>query len=157
MQIELWCIGKDQFDFVKKGIQEFSTRLKHYTSFKLVYINDVKRSSKESAGSIKDKEGEVILKKLKGNELLILLDENGKEMDSVKFSSFIENKMIYSSKKIVFLIGGAFGFSNKVYEIADEKLSFSKMTFSHQLIRLCFVEQLYRAFTIIKNEKYHNS
>jgi len=156
MNIELWCIGKTDFDFVKKGIDEFASRLKHYTKFNIVYIDDVKRGSKENPLSIKAKEGSSVLKRLKGDELLFLLDENGKEMDSIKFSAFIENKMIYSSKKVVFLIGGAFGFSDEIYKKANQKISFSKMTFSHQLIRVCFVEQLYRAFTIIKNEKYHN-
>jgi len=157
MNIELWCVGKTQFDFVSKGIDKFSTRLKHYTNFGIVYIDDIKKGKKENALLVKKKEGEQIIKRLKGEEILILMDENGKEMNSVKFASFIENKMIYSAKTMVFLIGGAFGFSDELYQRADFKLSFSQMTFSHQLIRLCFVEQLYRAFTIIKNEKYHNS
>ncbi len=156
MNIELWCVGKTRFDFVSKGIEEFANRLKHYTNFNIVYIDDVKKSKKENSSIIKKREGEQILKSLKGDEILILMDEHGKEMDSVKFAGFIENKMVYSGKKMVFLIGGAFGFSQEVYSRADFKLSFSQMTFSHQLIRLCFVEQLYRAFTIIKNEKYHN-
>jgi len=156
MNIELWCVGKAQFGFVSKGVEEFSNRLKHYTNFQIVYIDDVKKGKKENTLNIKKREGEQILKKLRGGEVLILMDENGKEMSSVEFASFVENKMIYSNKKIVFLIGGAFGFSKDVYQRADYKLSFSQMTFSHQLIRVCFVEQLYRAFTIIKNEKYHN-
>ncbi len=156
MNIELWCVGKTQFDFVSKGIEEFANRLKHYTNFSIVYIDDIKKGKKENSVSIKKREGDQILKRLKGDEILILMDEQGKGMDSVKFAGFIENKMIYSGKKMVFLIGGAFGFSPDVYSRADFKLSFSQMTFSHQLIRLCFVEQLYRAFTIIKNEKYHN-
>ncbi len=157
MQIELWVIGKNSFDFVEKGVKEFSSRLKHYTGFDIVYFNDVKRGKKDNPRLIKDKEGKMILSKISKNDILILLDERGRELDSVKFSVFLENKMLYSTKKIVFLIGGAFGFSKKIYERADEKLSLSKMTFSHQLIRVCFVEQLYRAFTIIRNEKYHNA
>jgi len=157
MNIELWCVGKTQFDFVNKGVEEFSTRLKHYTNFRVVYLDDIKKGKKENSINVKKREGEQILKKLKGGEILILMDENGKEMNSINFASFIENKMIYSAKTLVFLIGGAFGFSNEIYQKADFKLSLSQMTFSHQLIRLCFVEQLYRAFTIIKNEKYHNN
>ncbi len=156
MNIELWCIGKTQFDFVNQGVKEFSSRLKHYVNFNIVYLDEVKKGKKENATVIKKREGAQILKRLKGDELLILMDENGREMDSIKFAGFIEHKMIYSQKKVVFLIGGAFGFSQEVYDNADFKLSFSQMTFSHQLIRICFVEQLYRAFTIIKNEKYHN-
>ena len=156
MQIELWCIGKNSFDFVEKGVEEFASRLKHYTKFKILYFDDVKRGKKDSPLLVKDKEGKMILSKISDKDLLILLDEKGREIDSVKFSGFIENKMLHSSKKVIFLIGGAFGFSKNVYERANEKLSFSKMTFSHQLIRVCFVEQLYRAFTILKNEKYHN-
>ncbi len=156
MQIELWCIGKNSFDFVKKGVEEFASRLKHYTKFNILYFDDVKKGKKDSPLLVKDKEGKMILNKLADKDLLILLDEKGREMDSVKFSGFIENKMLHSSKKVIFLIGGAFGFSKNVYERANEKLSLSKMTFSHQLIRVCFVEQLYRAFSILKNEKYHN-
>ena len=156
MQIELWCIGKNSFDFVEKGVEEFSSRLKHYTKFNILYFDDVKRGKKDNFKLVKDKEGEMILSKISDKDLLILLDEKGRAIDSVKFSGFIENKMLHSSKKVIFLIGGAFGFSKNVYERANEKLSLSKMTFSHQLIRVCFVEQLYRAFTIIKNEKYHN-
>ncbi len=156
MQIELWCIGKNSFDFVEKGVEEFSSRLKHYTKFNILYFDDVKKGKKDSPLLVKEKEGKMILNKLADKDLLILLDEKGREMDSVKFSGFIENKMLHSSKKVIFLIGGAFGFSKNVYERANEKLSLSKMTFSHQLIRVCFVEQLYRAFSILKNEKYHN-
>lgn len=157
MNIELWCVGKTQFDFARQGIDEFSKRLKHYTNFNIVYIDDIKKGKKENAISIKKREGELILKRFKGDEILVLMDEKGKEMSSVKFAAFIENKMIHSGKKLVFLIGGAFGFSEDIYKRADFKLSFSQMTFSHQLIRVCFVEQLYRAFTIIRNEKYHNN
>ena len=156
MQIELWCIGKNSFDFVERGVEEYFSRLKHYTKFDIIYLNDVKRGKKDISQQIKDKEGELILSKINDKDILVLLDEKGKEMDSIKFSLFLENKMIYSGKKLIFLIGGAFGFSKNVYQRANDEISLSKMTFSHQLIRVCFVEQLYRAFTIIKNEKYHN-
>lgn len=156
MNIELWCIGKNTFNFVKSGLDEFTSRIKHYTKFDVVYIDEIKKSKKENPNNIKKREGDLILQKLNKNEILILLDEKGREMDSIKFAHFIENKMIYSSNKIIFLVGGAFGFSEDLYKRSNIKISLSKMTFSHQLIRLSFVEQLYRAFTIIKNEKYHN-
>lgn len=156
MNIELWCIGKNSFSFVKSGLDEFTSRIKHYTKFDVVCFDEIKKSKKENPNNIKNREANLILKRLKGNEILVLLDEKGREMNSIKFSNFIENKMIYSSNKVIFLIGGAFGFSEDLYKRANDKISLSKMTFSHQLIRLSFVEQLYRAFTIIKNEKYHN-
>ncbi len=156
MNIELWCIGKNKFDFVGKGVELFAKRIKHYSKLNVYYFNDVRTGSKSNADFIKNKEADLVLNKLQDGDYLILLDEKGKSMDSVKFAGYIENKMIYSSKRVIFLIGGAFGFSEKIYKISKDKLSLSKMTFSHQLIRLIFVEQLYRAFTIIKNEKYHN-
>ena len=157
MNIELWCIGKNSFEFVSQGMDIFASRLKHYTSFEIKYIEEPKKGVKNNPSLIKEKEGELVLRKLKGDEELILLDEHGKFMDSIEFAGYIEGKMIYGSRKIVFLIGGAFGFSESIYKKAKGKISFSKMTYSHQLIRLCFVEQLYRAYTIIRNEKYHNS
>ncbi len=156
MNIELWCIGKNKFDFVDKGIELFANRIKHYSKLNVYYFSDVKTGSKSNPDFIKNKEADLVLNKLQEGDYLILLDEKGKSMDSVQFANYIENKMIYSSKRVIFLIGGAFGFSQKIYKISKGMLSLSKMTFSHQLIRLIFVEQLYRAFTIIRNEKYHN-
>jgi 23S rRNA (pseudouridine1915-N3)-methyltransferase len=157
MNIELWCIGKTQFDFVSKGVEEFFSRIKHYCSINAIYIDSHKQNTGDNPEIVKDKEAGIILKKLNSNDHLILLDENGAEMNSIGFAGFIERKMVHGNKKLIFLIGGAFGFSQKIYDRANEKISLSKMTFSHQLIRLIFVEQLYRAFTIIKNEKYHNN
>ena len=156
INIELWCIGKDQFGFVREGLNEFNKRLKHYCNFNVVYFDNVKSNSKSGSDYIKSKESELLTSKISDKDYIILLDEKGKEFDSIDFSIFIENKMIYNDKKIKFIVGGAYGFSKNIKERADELISLSKMTFSHQLIRLIFVEQLYRAFTIIKNEKYHN-
>jgi len=156
MKIELWCIGKNNFDFVETGIDTFAARIKHYTPFEIIYLEDNTKINKNNHHLVKEKESQMVIKKLKGDEYLVLLDERGKQMDSLGFAGYIEHKMIYGVRKLVFVTGGAFGFSEKLYQRAKDKLSLSKMTYSHQLIRLCFVEQLYRAFTIIRNEKYHN-
>ena len=156
MIIELWCIGKTSFSFVQSGLGEFENRLKHYCQFKTVIIEGVKTGRNDTPDIVAEKEGNVILKKIDDKDHLILLDERGEAMNSIEFAGFIENKMLMSYKKLIFLVGGAYGFSDKIYRRANEKISLSKMTFSHQLIRLIFAEQLYRAFTIVRNEKYHN-
>ena len=155
MKIELWVVGKTAFKYLDEGISLYEKRLRNYTPFELVILPDVKNPPL-STDALKMKEGDVILNKLTKDDVLILLDENGKQQTSIEFSKFIENQQISSAKRLVFQIGGAFGFSEAVYNRANFKLSLSKMTFSHQMIRLFFVEQLYRAFTIIKGEKYHN-
>jgi 23S rRNA (pseudouridine1915-N3)-methyltransferase len=155
MKIELWVIGKTDFDYLKQGIVLYEKRLKHYAPYEMVVLNDVKNPPL-SIEALKTKEGEVILGKIQKDDFLILLDENGVQWTSVDFSHFIEKKQVDSVKRLVFQIGGAYGFSEAVYQRANLKMSLSKMTFSHQMIRLFFVEQLYRVFTIIKGEKYHN-
>jgi 23S rRNA (pseudouridine1915-N3)-methyltransferase len=155
MKIELWVIGKTDFDYLKQGIVLYEKRLKHYAPYEMVVLNDVKNPPL-SIEALKTKEGEVILGKIQKDDFLILLDENGVQWTSVDFSHFIEKKQVDSVKRLVFQIGGAYGFSEAVYQRANMKMSLSKMTFSHQMIRLFFVEQLYRVFTIIKGEKYHN-
>jgi 23S rRNA (pseudouridine1915-N3)-methyltransferase len=156
MKIEIWCLGKTHMSYIKEGINDFSKRLSHYCNFDIIEHENHKLGKSENPDSLKDKEADIILKKLEEKDYLILLDEKGKEFDSIEFSGFLEKLPNISSKKTVFLIGGAFGFSKKMYERANFKISLSKMTYSHQLIRLIFAEQLYRGFTIIKNEKYHN-
>lgn len=156
MDISFWVIGKTSFDFLDKGIQEYQKRIKRYNSFEIKVIPDGKFSKKMPVAQIKQKEGKSILNKITASDLLILLDERGKSFDSIQFANWLEQKLPIPKKRIVFLIGGAYGFSEAVYERANEKVSLSKMTFSHQLIRLLFVEQLYRAFTIIRNEPYHH-
>lgn len=155
MKIELWVVGKTAFKYLEEGTSVYEKRLKHYVHFDLVVLPDIKNPPL-STEALKTKEGELILAKLTKDDYLILLDEKGKQMTSMDFSSFIEQQQVNAVKRIVFQIGGAFGFSDAVYARANRELSLSKMTFSHQMIRLFFVEQLYRAFTIIKGEKYHN-
>ena len=155
MKIELCVIGKTAFKYLDEGIGIYEKRLKHYVNFDLVVLPDVKNPPL-SIEALKNKEGELILNKLQKDDLLILLDENGKHLTSIDFSKFIENQQLNATKRLIFQIGGAYGFSEAVYVRANQKMSLSKMTFSHQMIRLFFVEQLYRAFTILKGEKYHN-
>ncbi|MPQ48751.1 23S rRNA (pseudouridine(1915)-N(3))-methyltransferase RlmH [Marinifilum sp. N1E240] len=156
MKITLLVIGKTDKDFVKKGIEEYQKRLVHYLPFELKIIPDLKNTKNLSENQQKQKEGELILDKIKSSDTLILLDENGKEFSSVGFSKYVEQKMIGGIKNLVFVIGGPYGFSDEVYKKAQGKISLSKMTYSHQMIRMIFIEQLYRAMTIIKGEPYHH-
>lgn len=156
MRIKLIAIGKTNVDFVKKGVDEYFNRLKKYITFEIVELNDVKNSTKLTKNELKIREKELFEKNIKADEEIILLDENGKELTSEQFSKYIENKIVQGNKNIIFLIGGAYGFSDDFLKEKFEKISLSKMTFSHQMIRLLFTEQLYRAFTIIKNEPYHH-
>jgi len=156
MKIEFWAIGKTAFSYLDEGMGIYEKRLGHYLSFASQIIPDVKNAGNMPPDQLKLKEGEAILAKLKKEDYLVLLDERGKQLTSVEFSSFIEQKTNQALKKMVFLIGGAWGFSEEVYQRADYKLSLSKMTFSHQMVRLFFLEQLYRAMTILRGESYHN-
>ena len=156
MKVELWMVGKTNFDYLKEGIELYEKRLKHYLSFELNFIPDLKNSKNFSADQIKQKEGTLILQKLQKDDFLILLDEKGKETDSEGFAQFMEKQFLSSKKRIIFQIGGAFGFSKEVYDRSNYKMALSKMTFSHQMVRLFFVEQLYRAMTITRGEPYHN-
>ncbi|BAX80429.1 23S rRNA (pseudouridine(1915)-N(3))-methyltransferase RlmH [Labilibaculum antarcticum] len=156
MKIVLLVIGKTDKDFVRNGIDEYQKRLVHYLPFEINIIPDIKNTKNLSENQQKQKEGDLILEKIKSGDTLILLDEGGKEFSSVGFSQFIEQKMIGGTKNLVFVIGGPYGFSDEVYLKAQGKLSLSKMTFSHQMIRMIFTEQLYRAMTIIKGEPYHH-
>ena len=155
MKIELWVIGKTAFKYLDEGNAIYEKRLKHYVNFDLVVLPDIKNPPL-SIEALKTKEGELILNKLTKDDCLILLDEKGKQLSSTDFSKFIEQQQMSAVKRVVFQIGGAYGFSEAVYARANREISLSKMTFSHQMIRLFFVEQLYRAFTILKGEKYHN-
>ncbi|MBN2597588.1 23S rRNA (pseudouridine(1915)-N(3))-methyltransferase RlmH [Labilibaculum sp.] len=156
MKIVLLVIGKTDKDFVKTGIEEYQKRLVHYLPFEMKIIPDIKNTKNLSENQQKQKEGELILEKIKAGDTLMLLDEGGKEFSSPAFSNFIEQKMIGGIKNLVFVIGGPYGFSEDVYRNAQGKVSLSKMTFSHQMIRMIFTEQLYRAMTIIKGEPYHH-
>lgn len=154
MSVEFWYIGKTNEKYLNLGIEIFEKRLKHYCKFSSICIKDVKPG--QNSSETKSRESEIVLSKLTSSDHLILLDENGEMFTSEKFAHQIEKLQMQASKKIVFLIAGAFGADKKLQDRANKILSLSKMTFSHQMIRLFFLEQLYRAFTIIRNEKYHN-
>ena len=156
MKVALWMVGKTSFPYLKEGIQLYEKRLKHYLSFEHCVLPDIKNAKNLKEAQLKIKEGQLILKKLRKEDTLILLDENGKMLTSVQFATFVEKQLHQSHKRIVFLIGGAYGFSEAVYQRSQRKLSLSKMTFSHQMVRLIFIEQLYRAMTILRNEPYHH-
>ena len=154
--MKLIVIGKTKSKFLLDGENEYEKRLKHYCKFSEQIIPDIKNAGKLSIKELKEKEGRLILKSLKNNDYVILLDDKGLTLSSIEFSNFLNKKMVSSINELVFIIGGAFGFSKKLYEKADSKMSLSKMTFSHQMVRLIIKEQLYRAFTINKGEKYHH-
>ena len=156
MKIKLLCIGKTDDKNLVKLKTNYQLRLRHYIKFELEIIPDIKKTKNLTENQQKELEGELILKKLKPTDQLILLDEKGHEFRSVEFSRFLQKKMNSGAKQLVFVIGGPYGFSDAVYKKATGKVSLSKMTFSHQMIRLIFVEQLYRAFTILKREPYHH-
>ncbi len=156
MKITLLTVGKTDKDWVKQGIDIYSSRLKHYIPFSINEIPELKNVSSLSKEQIKTREGELILKNLKPTDDVILMDEHGKEYTSMDFASLLQKKISYEGKDIVFIIGGAYGFSEDIYRRANSKISLSKMTFSHQMVRAIFTEQLYRAFTIMKGEPYHH-
>ncbi|MBP7273588.1 MAG: 23S rRNA (pseudouridine(1915)-N(3))-methyltransferase RlmH [Saprospiraceae bacterium] len=157
MKIELWVVGKTTFSYLDEGIELYAKRIKKYNPFDVVFIPDVKAANNTPVALLKIKEAENILKRLQPEDYLVVLDENGKAYSSTSFAIFLEKSFLrHDKKKIVFLVGGAFGFAEEIYTQAVAKLSLSPMTFSHQIIRLLFLEQLYRAFSIIHNEPYHN-
>lgn len=156
MKIKLIAIGKTDSQDLNRLIETYKNRLQHYVKFELFIIPDIKKVKNLSENQQKEKEGELILKQLQPTDQLILLDEKGKDFRSIEFSQFLQKKMNSGIKQLVFVIGGPYGFSKSVYQKSQGKLSLSKMTFSHQMIRLFFVEQIYRGFTILKNEPYHH-
>lgn len=156
MQIRLIAVGKTDHAAIQTLLEEYSKRLGFYIKFELEIIPDLKNSKNLSEASQKEKEGELILKKVQTSDELVLLDEQGKQYSSVDFSDYLQKKMNAGLKQLIFVIGGPYGFSAEVYQRANGKISLSKMTFSHQMVRVFFVEQLYRAFTILRNEPYHH-
>lgn len=156
MKIELAVIGKTSIGYLKQGIDEYIKRLKHYVPFEIKYIDDIKNTKNISEDQQKRTEGTKILSLLDKSDHVVLLDEHGKEYTSMQYSSYIQKRMLSGAKKVVFVIGGPYGFSQEVYDRANDKISFSKMTFNHEMIRLIFTEQLYRAYTIINHEPYHH-
>ena len=156
MKVKFFVLGKTAFPDVKAGEDRYIGRLQHYCSFERVEIPDVKNPKALSQDQLKKKEGELILSKLIPTDYLILMDENGLHHSSVEFAQWLDKKQMSVNGNLIFVIGGAYGFSEAVYERSNAKLSLSKMTFSHQMVRLFVIEQLYRGFTILKNEPYHH-
>ena len=156
MNIRLLTIGKTDNKSLQTLIDDYTKRLSFYIKFDLEIIPDIKNVKNLSEAQQKEKEGELILSKITSTDHLILLDENGKTFSSVGFSDFLQKKMNAGTKTLVFVIGGPYGFSETVYQKAQGKVSLSEMTFSHQMVRLFVIEQIYRGFTILRNEPYHH-
>ncbi|WP_423148825.1 23S rRNA (pseudouridine(1915)-N(3))-methyltransferase RlmH [Rubrolithibacter danxiaensis] len=156
MKISLLSVGKTEEKYLKEGIEKYFKRLQHYISFKLAELPEIKNTKNLTAAQQKIKEAELLLKHINLQDYVILLDEKGVELTSLNFSNFLNKKMTGGVQNLVFIIGGPYGFDETLYKRANEKISLSKMTFSHQMVRLFFTEQLYRAFTILKGEPYHH-
>ena len=156
MKITLLTVGKTDKDWVRQGLDIYVSRLKHYVPFSITEIPELKNVSALTKDQIKTREGELILKNIRNTDDVILLDERGKEYSSMELASILQDKMTYGGRDIVYVIGGAYGFSDAVYSRANSKLSLSRMTFSHQMVRAIFAEQIYRAITIMKGEPYHH-
>ena len=156
MKITLLTVGKTDKDWVRQGLDIYVSRLKHYVPFSITEIPELKNVSALTKEQIKTREGELILKNIRNTDDVILLDERGKEYSSMELARILQDKMTYGGRDIVYIIGGAYGFSDAVYSRANSKLSLSRMTFSHQMVRAIFAEQIYRAFTIMKGEPYHH-
>ena len=150
------CIGKSVKGFLEDGEKHYLDKLKHYINFKVEMYPDVKQSKQTSEDEIKKKEGELFLSKLSSSDTVVLLDERGKQFSSIDFSEFLQGYMNRGLKTLVFVVGGPYGFSDEMYSRANGQLSLSKMTLTHQMIRLFFIEQVYRGMTILKNEPYHH-
>lgn len=156
MKVQLILVGKTVDKRFSDVIDEYASRVKHYIGFDIQVIPELKNTKNLSADQQKQQEGELIVRQLQAGDHVVLLDEHGKEFRSVEFSDWMVKKMNTVSKRLVFIVGGPYGFSPDVYSKANEKISLSKMTFSHQMIRMIFTEQLYRAMTIMKGEPYHH-
>jgi len=156
MKITLLTVGKTTNPHLIKLQEEYLNRLKFYIPFEMVVIPELKNTKSMSVSEQVEKEADMILKQIELNDKVVLLDEKGKQFSSVAFSEYIAKKIMSSHKRMIFVIGGPYGFSERIYQRANNKISLSTMTFSHQMIRLIFVEQLYRAMTILKGEPYHH-
>jgi len=157
MKITLIAIGKTEDKYLIEGIEKYLNRLKHYINFNLLIIPDVKNTKNLTEGQQKSKEAEALHKQISNNDVVVLMDEKGKKYSSITFANYLNKQMIGSVQHLVFIIGGPYGFDESIYKRANTSISLSDMTFSHQMVRLFFVEQLYRAFTILKNEPYHHA
>ena len=156
MKITLAVIGKTEVGFVRQGIDEYVKRLQHYVSFNIQYIGDIKGTRNMSEEQQKVAEGRQLLASLEPSDYIVLLDEHGTERTSMDYSQWLQRRMASGCKRLVFVVGGPYDFSKEVYDRSNEMISLSKMTFPHELVRLIFVEQLYRAFTILRHEPYHH-
>ncbi|MDR3251905.1 MAG: 23S rRNA (pseudouridine(1915)-N(3))-methyltransferase RlmH [Tannerella sp.] len=156
MNMILLVVGKTDAGCWNDALVEYRERLKHYVPFEVEEIPDLKNAKNLSEDEQRTQEGQMILKRLSKGDYCVLLDSRGREFDSVQFASYLEKRFMSSVRRLVFVIGGAYGFSDGVYAVGDERLSLSRMTFSHQMIRAVFAEQLYRAMTVIRGEKYHH-
>lgn len=156
MTIKLVCIGKTDSAEINQLTQMYIKRLQFYVKFEMEIIPDLKKAKNLDENQQKIKEGELILSKVQVSDFLVLLDEKGKEFTSVGFSEYIQKRLNSGMKQLIFVVGGPYGFSDEVYKRANSKIALSKLTFSHQMVRVFFTEQLYRAFTILKNEPYHH-
>lgn len=157
MKVESWCIGETAFDYLDEGVALYDKRLRHFLSaWEWVVIPNIKNAKNMSEAQLKDKEGELLLKKIEKGDFVVLLDERGKAYTSLQFASYLDQQLQQTHKRLIFIIGGAYGFSEAMYERANGKISLSNMTFSHQMIRLFWVEQLYRAMSILNNQPYHH-
>lgn len=149
-------VGKTTTGYLNPGIDDYTSRLKHYVPFDIQYVQDAKNTRNLSELQQKQNEGRSILACVDKSDYVVLLDEHGREMTSVQFSEYIQKRMSSGARRVVFVIGGPYGFSQEVYDRANEKISLSKMTFSHEMVRVIFAEQIYRAFTILNHEPYHH-
>lgn len=157
MKIKLIVVSKTDVPYIQAGIDEYAGRLRHYCDFELAVIPALKNAGTLRPEELKEREGQLILKQLEKVDMAVLLDEHGKEYTSAGFAEYLQKQMNSGVRTLAFVIGGAYGFSPAVYAAAQHKISLSQMTFNHQMVRLFFVEQLYRAHTILRHEKYHNS
>ena len=156
MRIQVMFVGRTTGKLFQEAISDYQQRLTHYVPFAIEEVPDLKNTKNLTEEQQKEKEADIVLDRLQPGDVLVLLDERGKEFTSREFSTFLENKMQTVSKRLVLLIGGSYGFSQRIYDAAQGRISLSKMTFSHQMVRLFLVEQIYRAFTIMRGEPYHH-
>lgn len=157
MKVECWFIGKTADRYLQEGIDKYAKRLPHYLPFNQEILPDIKNAGKLKPEQLKEKEAELVMNRLKPQDGLILLDERGKQYTSEELAAWLDGQLQAPYRRLIFLVGGAFGFDESIYQRANGKLSLSKMTFSHQMVRLFCLEQLYRAMTILRNEPYHNN
>jgi len=157
MIIKFIVVGKTDVPYIQLGLDDYIARLKYYCDFEWVVVPALKNMGKASPDEVKEREGRLILKQLERVDQIVLLDEHGREYTSVAFADYLQKQMNSSTRTLAFVVGGAFGFSPEVYQAAHARISLSAMTFTHQMVRLFFVEQLYRAHTILRHEKYHNA